>query len=58
VADQLLKADTFLLDLDDAIGGDVQSAMHAAMTQFIADPGRLDALLANLDSTRAQGGGR
>jgi alpha-glucoside transport system substrate-binding protein len=57
-ANQLLEADTFVLDLDDAIGGDVQTAMHAAMTQFIADPGRLDALLANLDSTRAQGGGR
>jgi len=58
-AEQLLKAGVFRLDLDDAIGGAVQQAMFAAVTQYIADPSKLDSLLANLDTTRAgQGGGR
>ena len=57
-AEQLLKAGAFRLDLDDAIGGAVQQAMFAAVTQYIADPTKLDSLLANLDSTRAGQGGR
>jgi ABC-type glycerol-3-phosphate transport system substrate-binding protein len=58
-AEQLLDADVFRLDLDDAIGGAVQQAMFAAVTQYIANPGQLDALLAELDATRrSQGGGR
>jgi alpha-glucoside transport system substrate-binding protein len=57
-ARQLLDAESFRLDLDDAIGGATQQAMFAAVTQFISDPSRLDTLLSNLDATRAQGGGR
>jgi alpha-glucoside transport system substrate-binding protein len=57
-AEQLLKAQTFRFDLDDAIGASFQQAEFAAITQFIADPSKLDSILSNLDTSRRQGGGR
>jgi alpha-glucoside transport system substrate-binding protein len=53
VAEQLLNAQTFRFDLDDAIGGSVQTAYFKAVTQYISNPGSLDSLLSGLDSTRA-----
>lgn len=47
-AEQLLNADTFKFDLDDAIGAPFQDAEFTAITQFVAAPDRLDSLLASL----------
>jgi len=52
VAKQLLDAKDFRFDLDDAIGGSVQTAYFQAVTQYISNPGSLDSLLAGLDKTR------
>jgi alpha-glucoside transport system substrate-binding protein len=51
-AQQLLDADPFRFDLDDAIGGATQQAIFARVTQFIADPSQLDSNLQNIEATR------
>ena len=51
-AEQLLDADPFRFDLDDAIGGATQQAIFAGVSQFIADPSQLDAILQNIEATR------
>ncbi len=52
LADQLTKADVFRFDLDDAIGGATQQAEFQGVTSFLADKGRLDGLLSNIQSSR------
>ena len=54
VAQQLLDAKTFRFDLDDAIGGALQQAEFGGVTQYLADPSQLDAILAAIDAARSQ----
>ena len=51
-AEQLLKASTFRFDLDDAIGGDLQSTYFAGVTEYLADPSKLDQILGEIESAR------
>jgi alpha-glucoside transport system substrate-binding protein len=52
VADQLVNAETFRYDLDDAIGGAVQQAIFQGVTQYLANPGSLDQILAGIEAAR------
>lgn len=54
LADQLINADTFRFDLDDAIGGALQQAEFQGVTQFISDPSKLDSILANIEAARGK----
>lgn len=49
-AEQLLDAETFRFDLDDAIGGAGQAAIFSGVTQYLTDPGSLDRILSGIDS--------
>ena len=51
-AEQLLDAETFRFDLDDAIGGALQSAYFQGVTEFLDNPDNLDDILADIESTR------
>ncbi len=51
-AEQLLDAETFRFDLDDAIGGALQTAYFQGVTEFLDNPDNLDDILANIESTR------
>jgi alpha-glucoside transport system substrate-binding protein len=51
-AEQLSTAETFRFDLDDAIGGALQSAYFTGVTEYLADPGTLDDILANIEAAR------
>jgi alpha-glucoside transport system substrate-binding protein len=51
-AEQLLDADPFRFDLDDAIGGATQQAIFAGVTEFLANPNQLDSILSNIQATR------
>jgi alpha-glucoside transport system substrate-binding protein len=51
-AEQLLEAETFRFDLDDAIGGSTQQAIFAGVTQYIANRGQLDSILNGIQATR------
>jgi alpha-glucoside transport system substrate-binding protein len=53
-AQQLLDADTFRFDMDDAIGGAGQQAIFAGIIQYLQDPGSLDSILAGIESARGQ----
>jgi alpha-glucoside transport system substrate-binding protein len=52
-AGQLLNAEAFRFDLDDAIGGATQQAIFAGVTQYLANPGSLDSILQSIQSTRS-----
>jgi alpha-glucoside transport system substrate-binding protein len=52
LANQLLNAKTFRFDLDDAIGGALQQAEFAGVTQYLSDPGSLDSILSNIEAAR------
>ena len=52
-AEQLLDAETFRFDLDDAIGGAVQTAYFTGVTEYLADPSRLDEILGAIEAARA-----
>jgi alpha-glucoside transport system substrate-binding protein len=54
LADQLINADTFKFDLDDAIGGALQQAEFQGVTQFISDPSQLDSILSNIEAARGK----
>jgi alpha-glucoside transport system substrate-binding protein len=54
-AEQLLEADTFRFDLDDAIGGDLQNTYFAGITQFLSNPSSLDSILAEIEASRKAG---
>jgi alpha-glucoside transport system substrate-binding protein len=51
-AQQLLDAEPFRFDLDDAIGGATQQAIFAGVTEYLANPGQLDTILQNIEATR------
>ncbi|MCK9519722.1 MAG: ABC transporter substrate-binding protein [Dehalococcoidia bacterium] len=51
-AEQLLEADTFRFDLDDAIGGGLQQAYFTGVTQYLTNPGQLDAILQSIEAAR------
>ncbi|MPZ50314.1 MAG: extracellular solute-binding protein [Dehalococcoidia bacterium] len=51
-AEQLLDADVFRFDLDDAIGGATQQAIFAGVSQYIANRDQLDTILAGVEATR------
>jgi alpha-glucoside transport system substrate-binding protein len=53
-AEQLLNAETFRFDLDDAIGGRLQQAFFQGVTQFLQNPGNLDDILRGIESSREQ----
>jgi len=51
-AEQLTTAETFRFDLDDAIGGDLQSTFFTGVTSYLADPSTLDSILADIEAVR------
>ena len=53
-AEQLLEADVFRFDLDDAIGGALQQAFFQGVTQYLANPNDLDGILSNIEAARQQ----
>lgn len=53
-AEQLLDAELFRFDLDDAIGGALQSAYFQGVTEFLDNPNNLDQILAGIEATRGQ----
>jgi len=53
-AEQLTTAEVFRFDLDDAIGGALQTAYFTGVTEYLADPGTLDAILAGIEAARTE----
>ena len=51
-AEQLLDADTFRFDLDDAIGGALQNTYFAGITEFLSNPRNLDSILEQIEAAR------
>jgi alpha-glucoside transport system substrate-binding protein len=51
-AEQLTGAEVFRFDLDDAIGGDLQSTFFVGITEYLANPGDLDSILAYIEAAR------
>ncbi len=51
-AEQLTQAKVFRFDLDDAIGGALQTAYFEGVTQYLASPGDLDKILASIEAAR------
>lgn len=51
-ADQLLNAQTFRFDLDDAIGGALQQAFFTGIQDYLNDPSQLDRILSDIESAR------
>lgn len=54
LAEQLLEVETFRFDLDDALGGATQQAIFQGVTQYLANPGQLDSILANIQATYSE----
>ncbi len=52
LAEQLLDAETFRFDLDDAIGGGLQQAYFQGVTQYLTNPGQLDQILQQIEAAR------
>lgn len=53
-AEQLLDAETFRFDLDDAIGGALQQALFRGVTEYLANPDSLDSILESIEGARGQ----
>jgi alpha-glucoside transport system substrate-binding protein len=53
-AQQLVEADTFRFDLDDAIGGATQQAEFRGVTQFLQQPQSLSSILQSIQAARQQ----
>jgi alpha-glucoside transport system substrate-binding protein len=51
-AQQLLEADTFRFDMDDAIGGAGQQAIFTGILQYLASPDQLDQILEGIEAAR------
>jgi len=51
-AQQLLEAQTFRFDMDDAIGGAAQQAIFAGVVQYLTNPGSLDGILQSVEEAR------
>jgi alpha-glucoside transport system substrate-binding protein len=49
-AEQLLQAETFRFDMDDAIGGAGQQAIFQGIIQYLQNPDSLDSLLSSIDA--------
>lgn len=54
-AEQLLNAETFRFDLDDAIGGAGQQAIFNGVIQYLTSPDSLDSILQSIEAARGQG---
>lgn len=52
LAEQLLTAPVFRFDLDDAIGGALQRAFFAGVTQYLDNPDTLDDILEEIEASR------
>jgi alpha-glucoside transport system substrate-binding protein len=52
LAEQLLTAEAFRFDLDDAIGGATQQAEFEGILQYLSDPASLDSILASIEAAR------
>jgi len=52
VAQQLQSASPFRFSLDDAIGGALETTWFAGVGQYLATPGQLDSILANIEAQR------
>ncbi|MEZ4502889.1 MAG: extracellular solute-binding protein [Dehalococcoidia bacterium] len=53
LAEQLANAQVFRFDLDDAVGGDWQSAYFTGITEYLANPDQLDSILEGIAQLRA-----
>ena len=53
-AEQLTLAETFRFDLDDAIGGALQSAFFQGIQEYLADPDSLDSILEGIEAAREE----
>ncbi|MCC7366314.1 MAG: extracellular solute-binding protein [Dehalococcoidia bacterium] len=51
-AEQLIDAESFRFDLDDAIGGGLQQAYFQGVTQYLSNPGSLDSILQQIEAAR------
>jgi alpha-glucoside transport system substrate-binding protein len=51
-AEQLIEAETFRFDLDDAIGGSFQDALLSGVLRYLSNPGDLDGILSGIESSR------
>jgi alpha-glucoside transport system substrate-binding protein len=54
VAQQLQNADPFRFSLDDAIGGALEQTWFTGIGEYLANPGQLDTILANIEAQRGQ----
>ena len=52
LAESLLNAKAFRFDLDDTVGGGFQAAFWAGVTNYLANPGELDNILASVEAAR------
>ncbi|GAA3862018.1 ABC transporter substrate-binding protein [Saccharothrix violaceirubra] len=53
VSGKLTEPGTFCFDASDLMPPTMRTAFHRAVLEYLADPGRLDEILANLDEVRA-----
>jgi alpha-glucoside transport system substrate-binding protein len=51
-AEQLINAQVFRFDLDDAIGGATQQAIFDGVLRYLEDPASLDAILSEIEAAR------
>jgi alpha-glucoside transport system substrate-binding protein len=51
-AEQLTQADAFRFDLDDAIGGALQTAFFQGVQDYLGDPDSLDSILEGIEAAR------
>jgi len=52
VAQQLQNANPFRFSLDDAIGGALEQTWFTGIGEYLANPGQLDSILANIEAQR------
>ena len=52
LAESLLNSKAFRFDLDDTVGGGFQAAFWAGVTNYLANPGELDNILASVEAAR------
>ena len=54
VAEQLTTAKSFRFDADDIWGGELQAAFWKGILDYVADPSKLDSILADIEKVAAQ----
>ncbi|MEE9277517.1 MAG: ABC transporter substrate-binding protein [Dehalococcoidia bacterium] len=52
LAESLLNAKAFRFDLDDTVAGGFQTAFWVGITEYLANPGNLDDILASIEAAR------